>query len=160
MKTRSIKQRKHVKRRVKQLVTHDRIRYYKILETVQYTILYSLLGFGFAILTNKISYHLFSPLDETEKSCDNRHLLRLLLEVTVQLCFISLCIFYIIKIVKIIPLFFSVTEDFRPYTTTSYAGGIAISFIFLKMQPYLSQKLEFIMSCVMKKTGTLKEKES
>ncbi len=144
----------HVTNRFRQLIAIDKIRYYKILEILQYTVLYCFLGFFFAIVTNRISHQLFTPFDETKEGSNYEDILYLLLEVTVQICFISICIFYIIKIVKIIPLFFKHDHIFKPYTTTAYAGGIALSFMFLKMQPYLSDKLEFIMHCIMKKTGT------
>jgi hypothetical protein len=144
----------HIKERLKRLITFDTIRYYKFLEIIQYTILYCIFGFIFAIIANKISSLVFEPFNPQTTDCSVETLLKLLTEVTLQLCFISISIFYIIKIVKIIPLAFTPTHEFIPYQSKEYAGGIAISFMFLKMQPYLSAKLTHMMKCIMEKTGT------
>lgn len=144
----------HIKERIKRLITFDNIRYYKFLEIIQYTVLYCIFGFIFAIISNSISSLVFDPFNPKTTDCSVKTLLELLGEVTLQLCFISISIFYIIKIVKIIPLAFTPNKGFIPYKTKEYAGGIAISFMFLKMQPYLSAKLSHMMKCIMEKTGT------
>ena len=151
-----INQLRHIASRVKSLKSHDNIRYFKILEILQYTVLYCIFGFIFAIISNKLSSFLFKPFNPHDAKCEISAIIKLLAEIIVQLCFISLSIFYIIKIVKIIPLFFTTDNNYIPYKTKEYAGGIALSFMFLKMQPYLSEKLSFIMKCMMKLTGTVK----
>ena len=147
----------HITSRINRIFAHDSIRKYKILEMIQYTVLYCVFGFVFALISNRISKYLFKPFvapkadaSEQPTPCDRSLIPRIIGEITFQICFISISIFYIIKIVKVIPFLFHPGKNYIPYRTKEYAGGIALSFMFLKMQPFLSEKLSFLSKCLMK----------
>ena len=125
----------YIKDRVNKLTNIDKIRLIKFYEMIQYTILYSIFGFVTALLFEYI-------IPRFNKSSS---LSRNLLEIIIQLCLCTIAIFYIRKLVKIIPLFIKYPKEYICYNTEEYlTGNLALSFMFLKLQPNLTNKLNHI----------------
>jgi hypothetical protein len=124
----------YVKHRLSKLLTHDKIRFYKIVEIVQYCIIYATLGFFTAILFD-VCLPNFNP---------NISVIRTYLEVMLQLSLFSVSIFYIGKVAKLFPLCIEIDSEYHPYLTEEYVGGIALGIMFLKVQPNFNDKIQFL----------------
>lgn len=126
----------YVRYRLKKLLAHDRIRMFKLFEIIQYSTIYSILGF-FAAVVFDMCLPNFTP---------TASVVRVLAEVVVQLALFSLAVFYISKVAKLFPLMIRTDSDYHPYLTEEYVGGIALGIMFLKVQPNFADKIGFLGS--------------
>ncbi len=134
MATSEIRERYSV-RRMKKLLNHDNIRLTKFFEMIQYTVLYSVLGFFTALL-----FELTMPTFSSQKG-----IFLIVTEIIIQLCLCSIAIFYIKKIVKIIPLLFPYPKKYKAYQTPEYiTGGTALVLMFITIQATLFKKIEHL----------------
>ena len=124
----------YVRRRLDKLLRHDKIRAYKILEIIQYTIIYSVLGFLSAVLFDMCLPNYNAKV----------HIGRIVLETITQLVLFSVAIFYISKVAKLIPLVVENDSEYHPYLTEEYVGGIALGIMFIRVQPNFLDKLKHI----------------
>jgi hypothetical protein len=124
----------YVRYRLHKLLHHDRIRLFKLVEIIQYSIIYSLLGFVSAVIFD-VCLPNFNP---------NASVIRILGEVVVQLVLFSVAVFYITKVAKLFPLIVNPDPEFHPYLTEEYVGGIALGIMFLKVQPNFGDKIGFL----------------
>ena len=119
--------------RLKNLLRIDVIRILRLCEISQYTILYAFVTLLIAPRLDK----LFPTFDKKKSS------LELLIEIIIQLTVVSIIIFYIRKIVKIIPPIGSILSSmYKIGTTSEYNGGIIIGLVLVHSQYNLSTKLE------------------
>ena len=129
----------YIKHRYYKLSSTDSIRIAKILEMIQYTTLYAIFCLPMGVLFDKIFY----------KYNKNLSIQYQILQVLIQVVICSITIFYIKKIVKLIPLLFKYPKHYIPYTTDPYVfGGIIIGIVFLKFQSNLYKKLTHIRDWV------------
>jgi len=119
--------------RVRSLFNVNNIRLNELLETAQFTIMYGLVGFFCGTYINKI----FPKFDKTKSTWE------ILLEILGETVVLSICIFYIRKLVKIIPLIVHLPGKLRyiPYMSSEFEGEIALSLIFVTLQTNLLEKI-------------------
>ena len=119
--------------RLRKLFNVSNIRLNEILETAQYTIIYGLVGFFCGTYINDI----FPKFDRTKQTWE------ILLEILAETVAISICIFYIRKLVKIIPFIVHLPGKSRyiPYLSAEFEGEIALSVIFVTLQTNLLEKI-------------------
>jgi hypothetical protein len=120
--------------RLRKLFNLNTIRINEISETIQYTILYGIVTFYVGVWTNAA----FPVFDKSKSSW------QLMLEVLGQTIFLALCVFYIRKLVKIVPFLFYLPgkRAYNPYLSTEFHGEIVVSIIFITLQTNLIKKLE------------------
>ena len=114
-----------------------------LLEHIQYSFLYAILGFPFAYINNRI----FPPLDK------DKSLHRIFLEALIHIVVMAL-FFYLLKIiVKRVPFIFSfLSKQYIPYRTEEYLGAAVGAFtVFFYLQIYLTDKLTYIADKVFRK---------
>ena len=111
----------HVKNRIDKLFNNDDIRLHRILEMIQYVIIYFFIGSFFCYILNN-NYFPFLPSNGFWRNY--WELLGLLIIYTIL-------IFYLLKLVKCIPIFYQNNHKFIPYQTNAYnAGGLALVLAF------------------------------
>lgn len=124
------------------LITLDKIRVYKLLELLQYSILFLV----FAIVLSKGIDKMFSTeLTNNENSLAKKSTLQLHFEIALLsflYCFIS---YYVHKFARIIPSVMSLFDsDFKPHTTLDYSIHIVFIVVFVKMNKSLSSRLKYL----------------
>ena len=128
----------HFHDRLNKLMTFDTIRANDLLESMQYGILYAVAAF----LVGGTLNLLFEPY--TEKITTGQ----LAFQVFYEVVLIVIGVYYLRKIVKIVPFLFDVHipggPTFRPYLTTEYGGEIVISLIFIGVQFRFIRKLDLL----------------
>ena len=124
----------HFISRVRKLFNLNTIRINEIAEIIQYTILYGIVAFYVGTWINAA----FPHFDKSKSSTE------LMLEVLGETIILTICVFYIRKLVKIVPFLFYLPgkRAFNPYLSTEFHGEIVISVIFITLQTNLVKKLE------------------
>lgn len=132
---------KYMMHRLHSLFEMDDIRIMQLLESFQYGLGYIVVSF-IAGCTVDI---LFPTFDENK---DNR---TLFLEILLQSLALILVVFYVRKIVKILPFLFVITRDgkpaapeFRPYEAPEYNGEVMIAVILIGSQFNLIKKIDLM----------------
>ncbi len=123
----------HLDERVEKLVRFDTVRINELLELIQYTTLYGISSFFAGLGINSLfpEYNRDRPTG------------KLLLEVFAELCTVIIAIYYIRKLIKLVPfmLLFAANKSYIPYQTTEYDGEFTISLVFVAMQFRLIKKI-------------------
>ena len=124
----------HFISRVRKLFNLNTIRINEIAEIIQYTILYGIVAFYVGTWINAV----FPHFDKSKSSTE------LMLEVLGETIILTICVFYIRKLVKIVPFIFHLPgkQTYNPYLSTEFHGEIVISVIFITLQTNLVKKLE------------------
>ena len=124
----------HFISRVRKLFNLNTIRINEIAEIIQYTILYGIVAFYVGTWINATFPHFDKSKSTTE----------LMLEVLGETIILTICVFYIRKLVKIVPFIFHLPgkQAYNPYLSTEFHGEIVISVIFITLQTNLVKKLE------------------
>ena len=124
----------HFISRVRKLFNLNTIRINEIAEIIQYTILYGIVAFYVGTWINAA----FPHFDKSKSSTE------LMLEVLGETIILTICVFYIRKLVKIVPFIFHLPgkQTYNPYLSTEFHGEIVISVIFITLQTNLVKKLE------------------
>ena len=134
---------KHFEERLRSLTMFDEIRIMKLLEIVQYSTIYFLLGFGLGASLET----LFPQFDEEKEPW------AVALEALGQLIVFALLIFYVRKIVKLFPFLFVLDVDvngdgkvgkYRPYGTSEYEGELTIGIVVIASQVNLLKKIDLL----------------
>lgn len=125
---------KYFNQRYKSLITTDRIRQLLLLEIFQYAFLYAIITLLFS---TTIEYLAPEPNE-------NENMLVLLIEIFVQCTIVAISVFYIRKIVKLVPFIYYDDKRYRPYLTSEYQGEIVISLVFLNTQTKLIEKIKIL----------------
>ena len=133
---------KHVKERVASLLSFDEFRIMEILESLQFGIAYFFVGF----ISGTLLDWAFPKFNEDET------VFEVLRQVVIQSILLILLIFYIRKIVKIMPFMFvlnfdangdSKTDPYRPYKASEYGGEIMIAVAVIGLSLISSRNLTF-----------------
>ena len=125
--------------RLNKLLSLDKIRLSKLLEILQYGILYSIVSLIVGYSINK----LFPDFDQKNEIKKNKK--ELTFEVILQSLLAAYAVFYIRKFVKLFPFALSLTKNYRPSETSEYDGEIIIAIIFVATQTKIIRKIEYLM---------------
>lgn len=120
--------------RIENLIRLNDIRIMELLESVQYGLGYVCMGF-FAGVLNDFFYPRF---DETKQT------IWVFLEVLAQCITCIILVFYVRKIVKIMPFAFHISDKYHPYKSTEYSGELMISIVFIGSQFNIIKKIELL----------------
>jgi hypothetical protein len=139
----------YLNERLFNLKTFDKIRFHKIIQSVQYNILYIIIG---GILGSLVEY-IFPKYDENKTNFE------IIKEILLQIILLSIVIYYISKIVKCIPYIGSFDDNYNPYQSDSllkaYNGEIMIAIILIVTQINLIKKMRHITIVFLNKTGNI-----
>lgn len=126
---------KHIEERIFSLFECDTIRVSQILEAFQYGVVYLIIGF----LAGSFLDTLF-PLPDEMKETN-----QLLLEVIGQCLLFILFVFYIRKVVKIMPFIFYIPgSKYVPHEISEYDGEIMIGLVLIATQFGLLKKIDIL----------------
>lgn len=127
---------KHIQCRFDNLIKFDNVRLSQILEILQYSFLYAFVA-GFAgILLEKIF-----PYPDNNKSTNT-----ILLEILLQCMLSALSVFYLRKVVKVVPFILEEGRYYKKHGVDEYNGEIMIAIVFVGMQKNLLTKIDTIRS--------------
>lgn len=133
----------HIQERVRSLFLFNEVRVMELLETVQFGIGYLVVGFFGGTLLD-YSFPHFKEDIETK---------RLFLEVLLQGILLAITVFYVRKIVKIMPFLFVLNTDvngdgkidaYHPYQATEYSGEVMIALVVVGAQFNLIKKIDLL----------------
>jgi hypothetical protein len=131
----------HYMERIESLFTFDAIRVMQLLESFQYGIGYIFVSFLAGVGVDL----LFPNYDE------NKDTQTLLLEIVLQSILLIFIVFYVRKLVKLVPFLFVLTENgkpiapqFRPYEGSEYNGEVMIAVILIGSQFNLIKKIDLM----------------
>jgi hypothetical protein len=123
----------HFEQRFKSLIATDTIRAMQLFEIIQYGLLYIIISFFIGSLVNTS----FSLPDEKEPTAN------ILIEVILQSLLFVISVFYIRKLVKLIPMIISV-PGYIPYETNEYSGEMIIAVVLVGTQFGLLKKIDIL----------------
>jgi len=117
--------------RINKLLSFDKIRLYKIIEIIEYSIIFFILIICISFIWNNIYYkyknniNIFSISDESndleKKNLDKETFIELFFITLFQTILIVIIFFYLRKIVLLFPSIISIYDkQFKPYTTFNY----------------------------------------
>lgn len=130
----------HIRERTEKLLLNTDIRLMELLESIQYGILYLVLGFALGVA---LDYSMPTFQEDTKTST-------LFLEVAVQSLLLIIMTFYLRKLVKIVPFLFMIDVSgsgktkYKPYEAEEYGGEVMIAIVFLGAQFNLIKKLDLL----------------
>ena len=125
----------HFDQRYTKLIRFDDIRQQELLEIFQYSLIYFIIAFPIGILISK----LFPTVDEDKSTW------QLYFEIILQLLVDIFMVYYILKLVKLVPfMFYYQDSKYIPHLTNAFSGGIIISIAFMTVQSELGDKIKEI----------------
>lgn len=126
----------HVKERVNSLFLFNDIRVMELLESIQFGMGYLVLGFIAGVILD----YSFPKFDEETKTKD------LFLQLLGQGVALIILIFYVRKIVKIMPFMFVIGkgDGYKPYQSNEYNGEVMISLMIVGAQFNLIKKIDLL----------------
>lgn len=130
----------HVRTRTEKLLLNNEIRVMELLESIQYGVLYLLVGFATGVI---LDYSFPNYNEQTKTSV-------LFMEVALQCLLLIVLTFYIRKLVKIVPFLFVIDftgsgkSSYKPYEASEYSGEVIIALVFLGAQFNLIKKLDLL----------------
>jgi hypothetical protein len=130
---------KYFDNRWKKLTTINKIRLYKLLEISQYIILYLLISIPVSVLIEEI----FPDVDESKP------IWKIMIEIIAQMVIMGILIFYLMKIVKLVPFIFMSDKSYIEHKIFEYEGTITISLVMLGTQKNLVSKIHIIRKRIM-----------
>jgi len=130
---------KYFDNRLKKLTTFNKIRLYKLLEISQYIILYLLISIPVSVVLEEI----FPDVDESKP------IWKIMIEIIAQMVIMGILIFYLMKIVKLVPFIFMSDKSYIEHKIFEYEGTITISLVMLGTQKNLVSKIHIIRKRIM-----------
>jgi hypothetical protein len=133
----------HIHERIRSLFLFNEVRLMELLETVQFGIGYLVVGFIAATILDYSFPHYKEDISTEE----------LFLEVLLQGILLAITIFYVRKIVKIMPFLFMLNIDingdgkidkYSPYLASEYGGEVMIALVMIGGQFNLIKKLDLL----------------
>jgi hypothetical protein len=125
---------KYLVKRYKKLTEFDVVRRLKLIQIIQYTILYTLI----AIPLSAIIEYLFPEPDE------NKNKLMILFEILLQMVFLGIVVFYVQKIIRLVPFIFMSEKALKKRKILEYGGEVTIGLIFVGTQNNLFEKVHIL----------------
>jgi hypothetical protein len=113
---------------LERLLRIDTVRVSKLLEQIQFAVIVFIIAFFVGSMTDR----LFPIQKEAEKITD----FVLYRDLFLQLCLITISAYYITKITKVIPFFFSLSDKYIPssHGENMAGAGLAMAIIFIGVQ--------------------------
>jgi hypothetical protein len=130
----------HIRERTQKLLLRNEFRVMELLESIQYGILYLVVGFGVGV---SLDYSFPSYNERIRTST-------LFLEIAFQCLLLIILTFYLRKLVKIAPFLFVIDplgkgkSSYKPYEIEEYGGEVMIAIVFLGAQFNLIKKLDLL----------------
>jgi hypothetical protein len=133
----------HIQERIRSLFLFNEVRVMELLETIQFGIGYLVVGFLAGTILDYSFPHYKEEISTQE----------LFLEVLLQGVLLAIAVFYVRKIVKIMPFMFVLGSDingdgkvdkYHPYMATEYSGEVMIAVVMLGAQFNLIKKLDLL----------------
>jgi hypothetical protein len=133
----------HIQERIRSLFLFNEVRVMELLETIQFGIGYLVVGFLAGTILDYSFPHYKEEISTQE----------LFLEVLLQGVLLAITVFYVRKIVKIMPFLFVLGSDingdgkvdkYHPYMATEYSGEVMIAVVMLGAQFNLIKKLDLL----------------
>ncbi len=133
----------HIQERIRSLFLFNEVRIMELLETIQFGIGYLVVGF---IAGTVLDYTFPSYKEDIETKT-------LFFEVLLQGILLAISVFYVRKIVKIMPFFFVLNADingdgkvdkYHPYMATEYSGEVMIALVVIGAQFNLIKKIDLL----------------
>lgn len=133
----------HINTHIKHLFDHDEARIMELLESIQFGLGYLSIGFIAGVFIDA----LFPRYDETKEI----HLV--FFETVLHALTLIIVVFYVRKIVKIMPFLFVIDLDtngdgkvskYHPYQATEYSGELMIALILVGSQLNLIKKVDLL----------------
>lgn len=125
---------KHISENLEKLLIVDKVRGHHILEIIEYSLAYAIVAGLAALSIEKIF-----PAPDEKKSTN-----KILVEVLLQCILSAVAVFYIRKIVKVLPYIFENSASYNPHDVMEYNGEIMIAIVFVGFQKNLLTKLEIL----------------
>lgn len=131
---------KYYEERITQLFAFDKIRLGKILEMGQFAVVFTVIAVLGASLMNK---YVLGPVDNTSL------MMPLLLKVALELWLATVMLFYMRKVVLIVPSLAAILiPNFRPYTTIDVGIWMIMAVVFIWGMPKLEEKVRMLFKQV------------
>ena len=133
----------HFETQFKHLFDHDEARIMELLESIQYGLGYLFIGF----LAGALADSMFPKYDETKDT------FAVFVETVLHSMLLIVVVFYVRKIVKIMPFLFVINMDtngdgkiakYHPYKATEYSGELMIALILVGSQLNLIKKVDLL----------------
>lgn len=133
----------HIQERVRSLFLFNEVRVMELLETLQFGIGYLVVGF---VAGTILDYTFPSYKEDIETKT-------LFFEVLLQGVLLAISVFYVRKIVKIMPFLFVLHKDingdgkidrYHPYQATEYSGEVMIALVLIGAQFNLIKKIDLL----------------
>lgn len=133
----------HMQERIRSLFLFNEVRVMELLETIQFGLGYLFVGFTAATLLD-YSFPSFKEDISTQE---------LFFEVLFQGILLAIAVFYVRKIVKIMPFMFVLHTDingdgkvdkYHPYMATEYGGEVMIALVVIGAQFNLIKKIDLL----------------
>lgn len=133
----------HIQERVRSLFLFNEVRVMELLETIQFGLGYLFVGFTAATILD----YSFPSYKEDIETRD------LFLQVLLQGILLAIAVFYVRKIVKIMPFMFVLHKDingdgkvdkYHPYVSTEYSGEVMIALVVIGAQFNLIKKIDLL----------------
>jgi len=120
------------------LVRFDAVRVSKLLEQIQFAIIVFVIAFFVGSMTDKLF-----PITKDTESMHDYELWR---DIFLQLALIVISAYYISKVAKLIPFFFSLTEQYIPSGHGESAAGaaLAMAIIFVGVQKNFQARIAIL----------------
>jgi hypothetical protein len=133
----------HIHERIRSLFLFNEVRVMELLETIQFGVGYLFVGFTAGTILD----YSFPPFKEEVKTQ------QLFLEVLLQGILLAVAVFYVRKIVKIMPFMFVLHTDlngdgrvdkYHPYLASEYSGEVMIALVVIGAQFNLIKKIDLL----------------
>ena len=133
----------HFETQFKHLFDHDEARIMELLESIQYGLGYLFIGF----LAGALADSIFPKYDEAKDTFP------VFVETVLHSMLLIIVVFYVRKIVKIMPFLFVINMDtngdgkiakYHPYQATEYSGELMIALILVGSQLNLIKKVDLL----------------
>jgi len=127
------------KTRIKELFAFDKIRLGKIVEILQSSLVSVLIVSIFGYLFKIIKREFLGPINKDE------NLFIMYLKISIEVFLISVLLFYLRKLIMIVPSVASyLVSGFKPYTTMDYTMSMCIVIIIIELFSDLKEDLDVI----------------
>ena len=127
------------KTRIKELFAFDKIRLGKIVEFFQSSLVSVLIVSIFGYLFKIIKREFLGPINKDE------NLFIMYLKISIEVFLISVLLFYLRKLIMIVPSVASyLVSGFKPYTTMDYTMSMCIVIIIIELFSDLKEDLDVI----------------
>lgn len=130
------------KERFNKLLSLNKIRFYKIIEIIEYTILFFILLLIISYLLNTY-YYKIKKNNENNNEKNKKTFFQLCFTVLIQTILIIIIFFYLRKIVLLVPSIITLFDkEFIPYTTYHYLNNVALVYLFMNLIPQYSYNID------------------